>query len=145
MWDTHSPRVPSIDEVDDLLTRAIAVLGADRLWASPDCGLKTPGWPEVEAALANLVAAALRSRRRLAPLPADEPPPRLEGVRSRGPGWSEGRRSDRHPPSRAGFSGEPADYSAVVVSMAVWPRSEPMVILRGWACSVTGSVTVRTP
>jgi len=70
VWDTHSPRVPSIDEVDDLLTRAIAVLGADRLWASPDCGLKTRGWPEVEAALANLVAAALRSRRRLAPLPA---------------------------------------------------------------------------
>jgi 5-methyltetrahydropteroyltriglutamate--homocysteine methyltransferase len=66
VWDIHSPRVPSLDEIDDLLTRAIAVLGADRLWVNPDCGLKTRGWPEVEAALANLVGAAGRARRRLA-------------------------------------------------------------------------------
>jgi hypothetical protein len=66
-------------------------------------------------------------------------------IRSIGPGWSEGRRSDRHPPSRAGFSGEPAGYSVVVASMAAWPWPESMAILRGWACSVTGSVTVRTP
>jgi 5-methyltetrahydropteroyltriglutamate--homocysteine methyltransferase len=66
VWDIHSPRVPSLEEVDNLLTRAIAVLGADRLWVNPDCGLKTRGWPEVEAALANLVGAALRARRRLA-------------------------------------------------------------------------------
>ncbi|MCW5950769.1 MAG: 5-methyltetrahydropteroyltriglutamate--homocysteine S-methyltransferase [Propionibacteriaceae bacterium] len=62
VWDIHSPRVPGADEIDRLLNASIATLGADRLWVNPDCGLKTRGWPEVEAALGELVAAASRAR-----------------------------------------------------------------------------------
>ncbi len=64
MWDVHSPRVPSAEELDGLLERAIAVLGIERLWVNPDCGLKTRGWPEVEASLRALVGAAQRARER---------------------------------------------------------------------------------
>jgi 5-methyltetrahydropteroyltriglutamate--homocysteine methyltransferase len=41
-----------------LLRKASAVVPADRLWVNPDCGLKTRAWPETEAALRNMVAAA---------------------------------------------------------------------------------------
>jgi 5-methyltetrahydropteroyltriglutamate--homocysteine methyltransferase len=58
LWDIHAPRVPSAREMQALLERAAAVIPPDRLWANPDCGLKTRAWPEVEAALANLVEAA---------------------------------------------------------------------------------------
>ncbi|MFT3876446.1 MAG: 5-methyltetrahydropteroyltriglutamate--homocysteine S-methyltransferase [Propioniciclava sp.] len=64
VWDIHSPRVPDAAEVDALLTAAVDALGADRLWVNPDCGLKTRGWPEVEASLTELVAAAERARAR---------------------------------------------------------------------------------
>jgi len=67
VWDIHSPRVPAAAEIDRLLEAAIATLGADRLWVNPDCGLKTRGWPEVEAALTELVAGAARARTALAP------------------------------------------------------------------------------
>ena len=62
VYDIHSPRVPSADEIERLLELAEARIGRDRLWANPDCGLKTRGWPEAEAALANLVEAAGRRR-----------------------------------------------------------------------------------
>ena len=62
VWDIHSPRVPAPEEIDELLARAIDVFGTDRLWVNPDCGLKTRGWPEVEASLANMVGAAKRAR-----------------------------------------------------------------------------------
>jgi len=62
VWDIHSPRVPDADEVDRLLGDAIAALGPDRLWVNPDCGLKTRGWPEVEASLRILVGSAARAR-----------------------------------------------------------------------------------
>ncbi|TWD72048.1 methionine synthase (B12-independent), partial [Kribbella amoyensis] len=58
VYDIHSPRVPSTAEIADLLTTALATVPADRLWANPDCGLKTRGYPEVEAALRNLTDAA---------------------------------------------------------------------------------------
>jgi 5-methyltetrahydropteroyltriglutamate--homocysteine methyltransferase len=64
VWDIHSPRVPSGDEIDELLGLALAALGPERLWVNPDCGLKTRGWPEVEASLGEMVAAAARARRR---------------------------------------------------------------------------------
>jgi 5-methyltetrahydropteroyltriglutamate--homocysteine methyltransferase len=57
VWDIHSPRVPSVAEMTDKLAVAAAVFG-DRLWANPDCGLKTRGYAEVTASLENLVAAA---------------------------------------------------------------------------------------
>jgi 5-methyltetrahydropteroyltriglutamate--homocysteine methyltransferase len=66
VYDIHSPRVPTTEEIYDLLTRAAAVLPAERLWVNPDCGLKTRGWPEVEQALARMVDAARRLREDLA-------------------------------------------------------------------------------
>ena len=64
IYDIHSPRVPQTAEMIALLQKARTVIPDERLWVNPDCGLKTRGWEEVEAALANMVAAAreLRSR-----------------------------------------------------------------------------------
>ena len=62
VYDIHSPRVPSQAEIAAALRRALAVVPADRLWVNPDCGLKTRGYAEVEAALAHLVAAAAEVR-----------------------------------------------------------------------------------
>ncbi len=66
VYDIHSPRVPSSDEMLDLLRRAASVLPPEKLWVNPDCGLKTRAWPEVEAALENMVAAAKQARSELA-------------------------------------------------------------------------------
>lgn len=88
MWDIHSPRVPDAAEIDRLLTAAIAALGADRLWVNPDCGLKTRAWPEVEASLAELVAAAVRARADLTP--GSGCGRRVTGSPSGGPGSSLG-------------------------------------------------------
>jgi 5-methyltetrahydropteroyltriglutamate--homocysteine methyltransferase len=62
VYDIHSPRVPSTDEMLRLMRKALAVIPAQRLWINPDCGLKTRGWPEVEAALQNMVAVAKQLR-----------------------------------------------------------------------------------
>jgi 5-methyltetrahydropteroyltriglutamate--homocysteine methyltransferase len=62
VWDIHSPRVPSRDEVVDALRRAVAAVPAERLWVNPDCGLKTRSYPEVEASLRHLIAAATQVR-----------------------------------------------------------------------------------
>ena len=65
VYDIHSPRVPTASEMTRLLDKATAVIPPENLWVNPDCGLKTRGWPETEAALANMVAAArtLREKR----------------------------------------------------------------------------------
>jgi 5-methyltetrahydropteroyltriglutamate--homocysteine methyltransferase len=65
VYDIHAPRVPTTEEMDDLLARAARVLPTARLWVNPDCGLKTRGWPEVRAALTNMVESARRARRAL--------------------------------------------------------------------------------
>ncbi|MFF5229718.1 5-methyltetrahydropteroyltriglutamate--homocysteine S-methyltransferase [Dactylosporangium sp. NPDC000521] len=62
VWDIHSPRVPSHDEVAGALRRAVTAVPAHRLWVNPDCGLKTRGYAEVEASLRRLVAAAAELR-----------------------------------------------------------------------------------
>jgi 5-methyltetrahydropteroyltriglutamate--homocysteine methyltransferase len=62
VYDIHSPRVPTVDEMVQLLERAARVLPPARLWVNPDCGLKTRGWPEVEASLKNMVEAARQAR-----------------------------------------------------------------------------------
>ncbi|EWS81565.1 5-methyltetrahydropteroyltriglutamate--homocysteine methyltransferase [Brachybacterium phenoliresistens] len=62
VWDIHSPRVPSVEEIAEQLTRARAAVGAERLWVNPDCGLKTRGYAETEASLKNLVEATLQVR-----------------------------------------------------------------------------------
>ncbi|HEV7654699.1 MAG TPA: 5-methyltetrahydropteroyltriglutamate--homocysteine S-methyltransferase [Mycobacteriales bacterium] len=71
VWDIHSPRVPSTAEIGDRLRAAIEQLPVGRLWVNPDCGLKTRGYDEVRASLANLVAATGEIR---AELDAGEPP-----------------------------------------------------------------------
>lgn len=65
VYDIHSPRVPSAESMQALLERACRVIAPERLWVNPDCGLKTRGWPETEAALRNMVAAAQSLRKRL--------------------------------------------------------------------------------
>ncbi|MDN6528326.1 MAG: 5-methyltetrahydropteroyltriglutamate--homocysteine S-methyltransferase, partial [Brevibacterium sp.] len=57
IYDIHSPRVPTVAELTELIEAALADVGADRLWINPDCGLKTRSYAEVRRALANLVAA----------------------------------------------------------------------------------------
>ncbi len=57
VYDIHSPRVPSVDEIVNLLEKASRVLKPEQIWVNPDCGLKTRGWPEVKEALTNMVAA----------------------------------------------------------------------------------------
>ncbi|MFZ3174913.1 MAG: 5-methyltetrahydropteroyltriglutamate--homocysteine S-methyltransferase, partial [Thiobacillus sp.] len=58
VYDIHSPRVPSAEDMRRLLEKAAQVIPPRNLWVNPDCGLKTRGWPETEAALQNMVAAA---------------------------------------------------------------------------------------
>jgi 5-methyltetrahydropteroyltriglutamate--homocysteine methyltransferase len=65
VYDIHSPRVPDAAEAAALLRVGLAAIPAERLWVNPDCGLKTRGWPETRAALANLVAAARTVRAEL--------------------------------------------------------------------------------
>jgi 5-methyltetrahydropteroyltriglutamate--homocysteine methyltransferase len=64
VYDIHSPRIPSQDAIEQLLRRACEVIPIERLWVNPDCGLKTRGWSETEAALRNMVAAAKALRAR---------------------------------------------------------------------------------
>ncbi|MBT9540990.1 5-methyltetrahydropteroyltriglutamate--homocysteine S-methyltransferase [Thiobacillus sp.] len=64
VYDIHSPRVPPVSEMTRLLEKAARVIAPENLWVNPDCGLKTRGWPETEAALENMVAAARALRQR---------------------------------------------------------------------------------
>ncbi len=57
VYDIHSPRVPSVAEVAELIRAALRHIPAKRLWVNPDCGLKTRGYAETEASLRNLVLA----------------------------------------------------------------------------------------
>jgi 5-methyltetrahydropteroyltriglutamate--homocysteine methyltransferase len=66
VWDIHSPRVPSVDEMENLLRKALVVLTPEQLWVNPDCGLKTRRWEEVIPALENLVQACRRLRQTVA-------------------------------------------------------------------------------
>ena len=65
VYDIHSPRVPDAADMLRLLEKAAETIPLERLWVNPDCGLKTRGWPETEAALSNLVEAARRLRARV--------------------------------------------------------------------------------
>jgi len=66
VYDIHSPRVPDSGEMVNLLRKAAQRIPLERLWVNPDCGLKTRAWPETEAALINMVAAARQLRSELA-------------------------------------------------------------------------------
>jgi len=62
VYDIHSPRVPTPEEMRDLIALARQRLDDAQIWINPDCGLKTRGWAEVKPALANMVAAARQVR-----------------------------------------------------------------------------------
>lgn len=62
VYDIHSPRVPSKDEMIRLMNKAKAVISADQLWINPDCGLKTRHWDETKKALIQMVEAARELR-----------------------------------------------------------------------------------
>jgi 5-methyltetrahydropteroyltriglutamate--homocysteine methyltransferase len=66
VYDIHSPRVPGVEAMQKLLERACEVIPPQRLWVNPDCGLKTRGWIETEAALSNMVKAAKALRLKIA-------------------------------------------------------------------------------
>jgi len=65
VYDIHSPRVPSIDEMRELLALALNVLRPEQIWVNPDCGLKTRGWKETVSALKNMCKAAVELRTQL--------------------------------------------------------------------------------
>lgn len=62
VYDIHSPRVPSVEEMKQLIVSAAKLLPVDHLWVNPDCGLKTRGWEETKASIKNLVEAARQLR-----------------------------------------------------------------------------------
>ncbi len=64
VYDIHSPRVPPVSEMLNLLEKALKVFPLDKLWVNPDCGLKTRKWPETKAALANMVIATEQLRQK---------------------------------------------------------------------------------
>ena len=64
VYDIHSPRVPSQDEVEDLLQKAARVIPKRNLWVNPDCGLKTRKWDETWPSLENMVKAAQKLRKK---------------------------------------------------------------------------------
>ena len=58
VYDIHSPRVASEQEMHDLIGKALQVLSPEQIWVNPDCGLKTRKWPEVKESLEHMVKAA---------------------------------------------------------------------------------------
>ncbi|MCB5184057.1 5-methyltetrahydropteroyltriglutamate--homocysteine S-methyltransferase [Methylobacillus gramineus] len=64
VYDIHSPRVPSEQEIEKLMQRAVEVVPVEQLWINPDCGLKTRAWEETRAALQNMVTVAKALRQK---------------------------------------------------------------------------------
>ena len=62
VYDIHSPRVPSVEEIEALLRRAVDELPLRQLWVNPDCGLKTRAYEETVQSLRNIVEATRRVR-----------------------------------------------------------------------------------
>ncbi|MHA3057777.1 5-methyltetrahydropteroyltriglutamate--homocysteine S-methyltransferase [Acinetobacter sp. ANC 5584] len=66
VYDIHSPRTPSADNMRTVINGALQTIPAERLWVNPDCGLKTRNWEETRAALKQLVDMAKQVREELA-------------------------------------------------------------------------------
>ena len=64
VYDIHSPRVPTTQEMVESLESAVSVIPIEHLWVNPDCGLKTRSWNEVEPSLRRMVEAARQMRHR---------------------------------------------------------------------------------
>lgn len=62
VYDIHSPRVPSVEEMSEQIKAFLQVLPKEQLWINPDCGLKTRGWSETKAALTNMIIAVHLAR-----------------------------------------------------------------------------------
>jgi 5-methyltetrahydropteroyltriglutamate--homocysteine methyltransferase len=62
VYDIHSPRIPSKEEIKSLIEKAIEVIPLENLWVNPDCGLKTRNWEETIPSLRNMVEAAKELR-----------------------------------------------------------------------------------
>lgn len=65
VYDIHSPRVPSVEEISSTIEKILNKLPKEQIWINPDCGLKTRGYEEVVAALKNLVIATQNIREKL--------------------------------------------------------------------------------
>jgi 5-methyltetrahydropteroyltriglutamate--homocysteine methyltransferase len=65
VYDIHSPRVPSVDEVTELLEKALASIPERQVWVNPDCGLKTRGYDETVQSLRNVLEATRAVRERV--------------------------------------------------------------------------------
>lgn len=65
VYDIHSPRVPSVEEISSTIEKILNKLPKEQIWINPDCGLKTRGYEEVVAALKNLVIATQKIRKKL--------------------------------------------------------------------------------
>ena len=63
VYDIHSPRVPSVEEITNVLKIMLTKIDSDKLWVNPDCGLKTRGMKESDASLRNMVCAAKKIRK----------------------------------------------------------------------------------
>ncbi|MBI51857.1 MAG: 5-methyltetrahydropteroyltriglutamate--homocysteine S-methyltransferase [Chloroflexi bacterium] len=62
VYDIHSPRIPPVSEIQELISTLVSQLPLERLWINPDCGLKTRGWDEVKVSLKNMVTASSEFR-----------------------------------------------------------------------------------
>lgn len=62
VWDIHSPRIPTTENMEALLRKAAEVIAPDQLWVNPDCGLKTRSWEETQRSLEHMIEAASRLR-----------------------------------------------------------------------------------
>jgi len=62
VYDIHSPRIPPVGEMENLMQKAVQVIPKQQLWVNPDCGLKTRKWEEVWPALENMVQSARKLR-----------------------------------------------------------------------------------
>ena len=65
VYDIHSPRIPSVEELKEQIKRLLEVLPKEQLWINPDCGLKTRKWEEVIPSLKNMVQAVQEVRSEL--------------------------------------------------------------------------------
>ncbi|WP_295421764.1 5-methyltetrahydropteroyltriglutamate--homocysteine S-methyltransferase [Sulfurovum sp.] len=66
VYDIHSPRIPSVEEIVEQIYKLLEVLPKEQLWINPDCGLKTRKWKEVKQSLENMVKAVRIVRKELA-------------------------------------------------------------------------------
>nr|WP_319483020.1 5-methyltetrahydropteroyltriglutamate--homocysteine S-methyltransferase [uncultured Draconibacterium sp.] len=67
VFDIHSPRIPDVNEMTDLLFAASKYLPAKNIWVNPDCGLKTRDWKETKKTIKNMIHAAIRMREAISP------------------------------------------------------------------------------